>query len=124
MQILEFIEKQYPIRDKVVGKLEDPYKRIANMDDLPFDIIGPDEVGHITKLVEVEDSRFISVVELIGMTRDDVVHSGDSALLIVWENYMSQIDLHDMNIVDIMESVRTHQDIERTRKEQLDVLSL
>lgn len=124
MQIVEFIEQQYPIRDKVVCKLEDPYKRIANMDDLPFDIIGPDEVGHITKLVEVEDSRFISVLELIGMTRDDVVHTGDSALLIVWENYMSQIDLHDMNIVDIMESVRTHQDIERMRKEQLGVLSL
>lgn len=124
MRITEFIEEQYPIRDKIIVKLEDPYKRIANMDDLPYDLIGPDEVGHITKLVEVEDSKFISVVELIGMTREEVLHTGDSALLIVWENYMSQIDLHDMNIIDIMESVRTHQNIERARKEQLGVLSI
>lgn len=124
MNILEFIEEQYPIRDRVIVKLEDPYTRVKNMDDLPFDIIGPDEVGHITKLVEVEDSKFISVVELIGMTRDDVLHTGDAALLIVWENYMSQVDLHDMNIIDIMESVRAHQDIEKARKGQLDVLSI
>lgn len=124
MNILEFIQSQYPIRDKVVAKLEDPYTRIANMDDLPYDLIGPDEVGHITKLVEVDDSRYISVVELIGMTKEDVAASGDTALELVWENYMSQIDLCDLNIVDIMECVKQHQSIEAERKEQLGVLSL
>lgn len=124
MNIVEFIQTQYPIRDKIVSKLEDPYTRIANMDDLPFDLIGPDEVGHVTKLVEVEDCRYISVVELIGMTKEDVAAANDPALELVWENYMSQIDLHDMNIIDIMECVHQHQVIEAERRGQLDVLSI
>ena len=52
MNILEFIETQYPIKDKIRLKLEDPYKRIEGSDNLPYDVIGPDENGVITKLIE------------------------------------------------------------------------
>lgn len=124
MNILQFIEEQYPIREKVFAKLEDPYTRIAQMDDLPYDLIGPDEAGHVTKLVEVDDGRYISVVELIGMTKEDIASSEDPALELVWDNYMSQIDLHDLNISDIMECVRQHQNIISERQGQLDVLSI
>lgn len=124
MNIVGFIESQYPIKDKVRTRLENPYKRIEAMDDLPYDKIGPDEYGTITKLVEVDEDRYISVMELIGMTKDEVVKSDDTALQNVWEAYMSQIDLEDLNIVDIMECVRQHQNIVRTREEQLSVLSV
>lgn len=124
MNIVGFIESQYPIKDKVRTRLENPYKRIEAMDDLPYDKIGPDEYGTITKLVEVDEDRYISVMELIGMTKDEVVKSDDTALQNVWEAYMSQIDLEDLNIVDIMECVRQHQNIVRTREEQLSVLSI
>ena len=124
MNIVGFIESQYPIKDKVRTRLENPYKRIEAMDDLPYDKIGPDEYGTITKLVEVDEDRYISVMELIGMTKDEVVKSEDTALQNVWEAYMSQIDLEDLNIVDIMECVRQHQNIVRTREEQLSVLSV
>lgn len=124
MNIVGFIESQYPIKDKVRTRLENPYKRIEAMDDLPYDKIGPDEYGTITKLVEVDEDRYISVMELIGMTKDEVVKSDDTALQNVWEAYMSQIDLEDLNIVDIMECVRQHQNIVRAREEQLSVLSV
>lgn len=124
MDILEFIETQYPIKDKVRAKLEDPYKRIENMDDLPCDKIGPDEYGNITKLVEVDDNRYISVIELISLTKDEVDKSDDLPLKTVWEAYMSQIDLQDLNIMDIMECVRQHQNIMNMREGQLGVLSL
>lgn len=124
MNIVEFITTQYPIKDKLKARLENPYKRIEAMDDLPYDRIGPDDNGTITKLVEVDDERFISVLELIGMTRDEVVSTGDSALLTVWDAYMSQIDLQDLNITDVMECVRQYQSIEKKREEQLGVLSI
>lgn len=124
MNILEFIETQYPIREKVLARLEDPYKRIESMDDLPFDKIGPDETGHITKLVEVEEGRYISVIDLIGMAQDEVDKADDLPLKNVWEAYMSQIDLEDINIIDIMECVKQHNDVVAMRKEQLNVLSL
>lgn len=124
MNILEYIETQYPIRDKVAAKLEDPYERVANNDDLPYDVVGPDESGRVTKLVEVDDDRFISVVDLMSHSREDIIALNDAALLVVWENYMSQIDIHDMNITDILECVKAHQSVVTRRKEQLDVLSI
>ena len=124
MNILEFIETQYPIKERVLAKLENPYKRIEEMDDLPYDKIGPDEFGNVTKLVEVEEGRYVSVMELMGYSREELVASKDEALLLVWEVYMSQIDLEDLNIVDIMECVKQHQSIESVRQEQLGVLSI
>ena len=124
MTIIEFIETQYPIKERVLAKLENPYKRIEVMDDLPFDKIGPDEFGNITKLVEVEEGRYVSVMELMGYSKEELVSSKDEALLHVWEVYMSQIDLEDLNIIDIMECVKQHQNIEKIRQEQLGVLSI
>lgn len=124
MNIIGFIETQYPIKDKVKARLENPYKRVEAMDDLPYEKIGPDEFGNITKFVEVEDNRYISVVELIGMTKEEVMKSNDLPLQTTWEAYMSQIDLEDINIIDIMDSVRQYQNVVKQREEQLNVLSL
>ena len=124
MDIMQFIETQYPIKDRVRAKLENPYERIAQMDDLPYDKIGPDEFGTITKLVEVEEGRYISVLELISLTKDEIEMVEDLPLQIVWENYMSQVDLQDLNIIDIMDSVRQHQKLSSMREEQVGVLSL
>lgn len=124
MKILEFIETQYPIKEKVLARLENPYKRVEEMDNLPYDVIGPDEFGNVTKLVEVEEGRFISVIELMSYSREEIVDSGDSPLLLVWDNYMSQIDLEDLNIIDIMDCVKQHQNISAKREEQLGVLRI
>ena len=124
MYILEFIREQYPIRDRILSRLSDPYEKVANDDSLPYDLIGPDDDGHLTKLVEIDDERTIAVVDLISYTREDVVQLNDEALLNVWDNYMCQIDLQDLNIADILESVRTRNAIKKKREEQLGVLSL
>ena len=124
MTILEFIEQQYPIKQRVQERLQDPYKRIADSDDLPYDIIGPDEFGNVTKLVEIDNDRYISVMELIGYTQEEIDKSDDAALATAYEAYMSQVDFEDLNILDIMESVRMHANTVRRRKEKLDVLSI
>lgn len=124
MTILEFIEQQYPIKQRVQERLQDPYKRIADSDDLPYDVIGPDEFGNVTKLVEVDTDRFISVMELIGYTSEEVQGSNDTALITAYEAYMSQVDFEDLNLLDIMECVRMHSNTMRDRKEKLDVLSV
>lgn len=124
MTILEFIEQQYPIKQRVQERLQDPYKRIADSDDLPYDIIGPDEFGNVTKLVEIDNDRYISVMELIGYTQEEIDKSDDAALAIAYEAYMSQVNFEDLNILDIMESVRMHANTVRRRKEKLDVLSI
>lgn len=124
MYITDFIREQYPIRDKLAARLSDPYERVANSDDLPYDVIGPDEFGHYTKLVEIDDERFISVVDLISYSREDVIAMHDPDLLSVWDNYMNQIDVHDMNFTDILDCVRAHNRVVKKREEQLGVLSI
>lgn len=124
MFITDFIREQYPIRDKIAVRLSNPYDKVANNDDLPYDTIGTDESGHVTKLVEVEEDRFISVVDLISYTRKDVEQMNDPALLTVWENYMDQIDVQDINVADIFECVKAHDFVNKKREEQLGVLSL
>lgn len=124
MNILEFIEEKYPIREKVLSRLEDPYKRIANEDNLPYDKIGPDESGVITKLVEVEEGRFISVKELISFYPDDVEIQTDEALRNVYTNYMQHIQIEDINIADILAIVKKHKELASKKEEQLNVLRL
>lgn len=123
MNILQFIEEQYPIKDRIKERLSDPYKRIMEMDDLPFDVIGPDENGNITKLVEIDDIRTISVVELVALDEADVKQLKDSDLEKVWKSYMSLINIKDYNVIDIMECVKQYKSIANKRKEQLNVLS-
>lgn len=122
MNILEFIETQYPIKDIVRERLADPYKRIAQLDCLPYDIIGPDSEGHLTKLVEINDTRTISVMELITYTREDIVKLNDLELLNVWEAYMEEVDIEDLNVSDIMACVKQYKLMGEERKNR--VLSL
>lgn len=124
MNILEFIEQYYPIMDRVKDKLSDPYKRIAEMDDLPYDKIGPDENGHVTKLVEVDETTYISVAELISYSEEDIKKMEDEALKNVWYAYMDNVDIMDLNFVDLQECVRSYLSQSEKRKEQLDVLSV
>ena len=122
MNIIEFIETQYPIKDIVKERLSDPYTRIAQLDCLPYDFIGPDESGHLTKLVEINDDRSISVVELISMTKEDVHRSDDLELISVWEAYMEEVDVEDVNISDIMACVKQYKMFGEERRNR--VLSL
>lgn len=124
MNILTFIAEQYPIKDRVKDKLSDPYKRIAEMDDLPYDKIGPDEDGRITKLVEIDDVTYISVAELISYSKEDIDKSDDDSLKSVWYAYMDNIDVMDLNFVDLQECVRSYLSSSEKRKEQLGVLSV
>lgn len=122
MNIIQFIETQYPIKDIVKDKLADPYKRVAEMDSLPYDVIGPDECGHITKLVEVDDMTYIPVIDLISYTREDLVRLGDENLLSVWEAYMDEIDIEDINIIDVMNCIKQWK--RSLQEKQRHVLSL
>lgn len=124
MNILEFIETQYPIRNKIKDRLTDPYKRIAEMDDLPYDCIGMDESGHMTKMVEVDDYTKIPIIDLLSYTEEEIKKQPDENLRNVWYAYMEQVDVKDVNFIDIMESAREYKSVMNKRKEQLNVLSV
>ncbi len=124
MNILEYIEKHYPISERVRELIQDPYKRIAEMDDLPYDKIGPDADGVVTKLVEISDGVFIPVLDILGYTEKDIEASKDEDLKLAWHAYMENVDIQDMNLVDLMRCANDYKGIQRDRRKKLDVLSL
>lgn len=120
MFIQEFIRDYYPVQDRIQALNNDPYKMIASEDDLPYDYIGCDEYGVLTKLVKIDDARRISVADILSMTREECV--GDPQLLEVYDIYMSQIDVEAVNITDIMESARRYKDSKKKGDMMADVL--
>lgn len=124
MTILDFIETQYPIKDRIQNKLSDPYRRIAESDDFPYDKIGPDEDGIPTKLIEIDDCTYIPVMELISMTKEEVEQRNDPVFKEIWEEYMKDIDVQAVNVIDIMECVRTYREMRARKEEQASVLSV
>lgn len=122
MFIQEFIRDYYPVQDRIQALNNDPYKMIASEDDLPYDYIGCDDYGVLTKLVRIDDSRRISVADILSMTREECL--GDQQLLDVYDIYMSQIDVETVNITDIMESARRYKDSRKKGDKVADVLSV
>lgn len=124
MNIIEFIDDHYPIKDRVRERLADPYKRVAEMDGLPYDVIGPDENGTVTKLVEIDENTFMPVMELITYTKPDVDKMTDEAFKDAYYAYMDNVDVMDISFVDLQECARAFLANSRKRKEALGVLSV
>ena len=124
MTIKDFIDTQYPVIEKLKSRFSNIFAKIDNNDNLPYDIIGPDEDGNITKLVEVEEGRYVSVYDLLSMSKDDLPGDKDIALTNVWNTYMENVDIRDINIIDLLESVKAYNTYKNKREEQANVLGL
>lgn len=122
MTILQFIVDHYPIQDRIKACFNNPYQLIESSNDLPFDKIGPDQDGNITKLVVIDDERVISVLDLISLSAFEM--ENDPALQEIHEIYMQQVDVNDVNFANIMESIQLYRASQARRQEQADVLRL
>ncbi len=124
MNIIDFMETQYPIKNRVKDKLADPYKRIEEMDSLPYDVIGPDDNGVVTKLVEIDETTFMPVLELITYTKSDVEKMTDEAFKTAYFAYMDNVDVMDVSFVDLQECAREFIKNSQNRRDKLSVLSV
>lgn len=123
MTIVQYIQEKYPIHNRIRELVSNPYATIANEDGLPYDEIGPDEDGNITKLVVVNnEGRKISVIDLITLTPEEL--DTDLELKNVYENYMMQVDLEEVNLCDIAKMAKSYKDLKKRSEEAAGVLSL
>lgn len=123
MNILDFIETEYPIREQVKDRLSDPYKRIEESDSFPYDCIARDEDGRLVKMVELEDETLVPVIEIMATTEEDAKVDPRCGFYDVWTAYMSNIVIEDVNVTDILESVKLYKKYQAKRENNLDVLS-
>ena len=122
MTIIQFIEERYPIKEKLKAIFSDPYALIENEDGLPYDVIAPDEFGHLTKMVYVNEDRMISVMDLISFSREEL--DSDIELQCVWDIYMSQVTMEEVNFADIMRSARNYKEHLKAKEDMANVLSI
>ena len=124
MTILEFIKEQYPVQNRIRDRLIDPYKAIELRDDLPYDVIAPDDSGVLTKMVEVETGVYYPIMDFISWNDAYAKAYCDPQTYEVWKAYMSQLIILDINVDDIKRSIKAYTAGSEKRKEQLNVLSL
>ena len=124
MKIKEYIMMYYPIKDKIRDRMENREKYVANADDLPYDFIGIDSYGKLAKHVwlNVEENRYISVMELLCLDKGVVDASKDEELQTVWENYMQEVEIEDINTANILELVERYKAERKLMQEKLNAL--
>lgn len=123
MTITQYIREKYPIHNRIKEIMANPYSAIANEDGLPYDVIGPDDEGHVTKLVFVNtDGRTISVIDLITLSPEE--READLELATIYETYMSQVDYEEVNLSDITKMAQSYKDFRKRSEEAAGVLSL
>ena len=105
MTLHEYVRTVYDIRDKVKRIKADPVQAIRDRDDMPYDDIRLVD-GKLQKVVMLSDDEYISIVDLLGYTEEEVDKCNSIELKDVWHAYMENIVLEDMDIKSIMSSCR------------------
>lgn len=103
MTLKEYVRTVYNIEDQVKAVNEDPVKLVMERDDLPADDAKYID-GVLQKIVYLSDEEFISVVDLLGYTKEEIDAQPNSDLANVWTVYMEKVELTDMGIEAIMSS--------------------
>jgi len=89
-------------------------------DGLPCDAVKMVE-GELQKVVYLNDdgSDFITVVELITYTKDEVEKMNDKELKEVYYAYMDNVHVEDVNIKEIINSAVLFQEKRKAKQERL-----
>lgn len=117
MRIRQFIDKYYPMKEKLEQMRGDPILAVNEKDDLPYDAIMVVE-GTLQKVVEVSEDTYVPVTELLSFNRDDVEKLASKEYLETWDAYMDQIDMSDMSIKQIIDAATVYRK-ERARLKEV-----
>lgn len=102
MKIQEFIETKYGV-GRYKKLISDPYEMVMEQDDLPCDDIRLVD-GRLQKVVFLNDEDFITVLELLSYTKEEMGRSKDSDLRNVYFAYMENVTISPMDLESIMKS--------------------
>lgn len=110
MNIKQFCEEFYPIKEKVRQIVQDPYLLVKECDSLPYDAIQVVD-GKLQKVVFLDDSQdnVVPVYDLLSYSKEDMEKESDSPFKDMYNIYMSQIDMKSISIQEIMSAVKDYE---------------
>lgn len=105
MTFRDYIKTKFPI-DKIIDDIvSDPVTAVMENDDLPCDAICVID-GVLQKAIELSDGTYMSVINLLSYTKEDVEKMTDEDFKKVYQSYMDNIEIESYTIESIMSSVR------------------
>lgn len=110
MDIRQFCEEYYPVKERIRQVVQDPYLLVKECDDLPYDDIQFID-GRLQKVVYLDDSRdsVVPVYDILLYSKEDMEKEPDSPFKDMYNAYMDQIDIKSMSIQEIMSAVRDYE---------------
>lgn len=119
MKLREYIDKYYPIREKVMRKLKNPVQRVLEMDDLPCDDVRAVD-GQLQKIIYVNDEEYVSVVDILSYTKGDIDKMSDCDFKSAWLAYMENVHVEDISIEELMRVSKEYVKNQRQRREMAE----
>lgn len=120
MKMREYIDTCYPIREKVEQKIKDPVQRVLEADDLPCDDVMSMN-GVLQKVVYINASDYVAVVELLSYSRQDIekLPVGDD-FRSAWEAYMENVDVQVVTVQELISASKDYMQLQKRRREMVD----
>lgn len=124
MYMKEFVTSVYPIKELVRNVLSNPLVTVMKRDDLPYDDIRLVD-GELQKVIFINDEEeFIPVLELLSYSEEDIRKLGDEQMRQVYEAYMENVDVEDMELANLIEASKRYRAKQREKKELRDRCTL
>lgn len=115
MKFREYIDRYYPIREKVMRKLKDPVQRVMEEDDLPCDDVRAVD-GQLQKVVYLNTDEYVSVLDLLSNTKEDIEKMPDCDYKCTWLAYMENVHVEDMTLEELVGMSREYKQNQLRRK--------
>ncbi len=115
MKFREYIDRYYPIREKVMRKLKDPVQRVMEEDDLPCDDVRAVD-GQLQKVVYLNTDEYVSVLDLLSNTKEDIEKMPDCDYKSTWLAYMENVHVEDMTLEELVGMSREYKQNQLRRK--------
>ena len=96
MKLGEYVRTVYPIKEVVNHILSNPAKRAIDRDNLPFDSLK--EINGVLIKHAVYGDESMPVEDLVLMTKNEVIDTGNVDLLRTWNRYQEMVVVKDVEM--------------------------
>lgn len=96
-------------------KLKDPVQRVMEEDDLPCDDVRAVD-GQLQKVVYLNTDEYVSVLDLLSNTKEDIEKMPDCDYKSTWLAYMENVHVEDMTLEELVGMSREYKQNQLRRK--------
>lgn len=100
MTFREFIETKYDIRERIALLTRNPIREFLESDIFPCDFVDVEGGEMIKKVYFPDGKRDIAVLDLLSYKREDIVKSGDTDLLALYDAYIENFEFDGLDLSD------------------------